>query len=161
MDLLQPLTGYEEQRMGVRRRAREMALQALYTMDLTGHFREDLSEPLYEEDRWPSSARHARTLLAGVVAHLRLIDEAVQGHADHWSVSRMNLIDRNILRIAAYELLFCEDIPMKVSINEAIELAKIYGTRETSGFLNGILDKVAKTHGVKTRAGCIREIPGG
>lgn len=73
----------------------------------------------------------------------------------------MNLIDRNILRIAAYELLFCEDIPMRVSINEAIELAKIYGTRETRKFLNGILDKMARTDGVKTRAGCVRETPGG
>ena len=56
----------------------------------------------------------------------------------------MNLIDRNILRIAVYELLFCEDVPMKVSINEAIELGKMYGTRETTRFLNGILDRIAK-----------------
>ena len=63
----------------------------------------------------------------------------------------MNLIDRNILRIAAYELLFCPDIPMKVSINEAIELAKRYGTRESKAFLNGILDRMARTKGTRTR----------
>jgi N utilization substance protein B len=63
----------------------------------------------------------------------------------------MNLIDRNILRMAAYELLFSDDIPMKVSINEAIELAKIYGTRETKSFLNGILDRIARTEGAKKR----------
>jgi N utilization substance protein B len=138
--------------MGVRTKAREMALQALYTMDLTGRWERDSSGVLHEQDRWPSSLDHALTLLAGVLEHRESIDEAIQGHADHWSVSRMNLIDRNILRIASYELLFCADIPMKVSINEAIELAKRYGTRESKGFLNGILDRIAKKEGAGIRA---------
>ena len=133
--------------MGDRRKAREMALQALYTIDLRGPWEAgggDSSEFLYEKDRWPSSAEHACAILAGVLENHESIDGLIQRAADHWSVSRMNLIDRNILRIAVYELLFCEDVPMKVSINEAIELGKMYGTRETTRFLNGILDRIAK-----------------
>jgi N utilization substance protein B len=136
--------------MGVRRRAREMALQALYAMDLTDRWEEDVSEHLYEKDRWPSSVSHAAAILAGVLERREPIDEAIGGHTDHWSLSRMNLIDRNLLRIAAYELLFCDDIPPKVSINEAIELGKQYGTRETKRFLNGILDRMAQHPSPKT-----------
>ena len=136
--------------MGVRRKAREMALQALYAMDLLGQWDEEVSERLYEKERWPSSASHAHTLLTGVLERKESIDEAIGHHAEHWSVSRMNLIDRNILRIAAYELLFCDDIPLKVSINEAIELGKLYGTRETKRFLNGILDRIAQQRRAKT-----------
>lgn len=131
-------------KMGVRRKAREMALQALYAMDLIGLWEEDFSELLYEKERWPSSATHASKILTGILEHHEPIDEALEGYADYWKVSRMNLIDRNILRIAVYELLFCDDIPMKVSINEAIELGKMYGTPETKRFLNGILDRIAK-----------------
>ena len=135
--------------MGVRRKAREMALQALYAMDLTDLWNEDFSELLYEKELWPSSANHAGRILKGILEHHKAIDEALEGHAEYWSVSRMNLIDRNILRIATYELLFCDDIPMKVSINEAIELGKMYGTPETKRFLNGILDRIAKAEGRK------------
>jgi N utilization substance protein B len=130
--------------MGVRRKARELALQALYAMDLTGQWDKEVSEYLYEKDESPSSASHAQAILAGVLDRKDPIDEAIGGHADHWSVSRMDLIDRNLLRIAVYELLFCDDIPPKVSINEAIELGKLYGTRETRRFLNGILDRIAQ-----------------
>ena len=121
-----------------------MALQALYSMDLTGEWDGEVSERLYEKDEWPSSASHALKILTGVLERKESVDRSIGGHADHWSVSRMNLIDRNILRIAVYELLFCEDIPPKVSINEAIELGKLYGTRETQRFLNGVLDRIAQ-----------------
>ncbi len=131
--------------MDVRRKAREMALQALYTMDLLGRWNEEPPEALYEQDRWPGSVNHAHRILAGVLGRKGPIDDVLESHADRWSVSRMNLIDRNILRIAAYELLFRDDIPPKVSINEAIELGKLYGTRESRRFLNGILDKLAKS----------------
>lgn len=130
--------------MRVRTKARELALQALYAMDLMGRWNEEIDEGLLERDRWPSSADHADRILQGILEHRVSIDEAIEGHADHWSVSRMNLIDRNLLRIGAYELLFCEDVPMKVSINEAIELGKLYGTRETQRFVNGVLDRIAR-----------------
>lgn len=126
-----------------------MVLQALYGMDLMGRWDEGLHEPLYDQERWPSSAEHAGRMLRGILEHRKPIDEAVAGHADHWSLSRMNLIDRNLLRIATYELLFCEDVPLKVSINEAIEIGKLYGTAETKGFLNGILDKIARPQAAK------------
>jgi N utilization substance protein B len=129
-----------------------MALQALYGMDLMDQWDEELSQRLYEKDRWPSSAEHAHKILKGILEHQGPIDGAIAGHADHWSVSRMNLIDRNLLRIATYELLFCEDIPVKVSINEAIELGKSYGTRETQRFLNGILDGIARRRRTKMNA---------
>ena len=127
-----------------------MALQALYTMDLTGQWDGEADERLYEKDLWPSSASHALAILTGVLERKDPIDKAIGGHADHWSVSRMNLIDRNILRIAVYELLFCDDIPPKVSINEAIELGKLFGTRETKRFLNGVLDRIAEHPRAKT-----------
>jgi N utilization substance protein B len=136
--------------MGVRRKAREMSLQALYTMDLMNRWDQKVSDHLYDKNLWPESAEHAGPLLIGILEHRDVIDETIGAHADHWSVSRMNLIDRNLLRIAAYELLFCDDIPMKVSINEAIELGKIFGTRETKRFLNGILDRIAKQERGKT-----------
>ena len=136
--------------MDARRKAREMALQALYAMDLTGRWREGVSEDLYGEDLWPSSTPHAHALLTGILERRAPIDETIGEHAEHWSVSRMNLIDRNILRIAVYELLFREDIPLKVSINEAIELGKSYGTRESKRFLNGILDRIARNPAPKT-----------
>jgi N utilization substance protein B len=137
-------------KMGVRRKAREMALQALYTMDLIDLWEEDFSELLYEKEQWPSSASYASKILSGILEHHKPIDEVLEGHAEYWSVSRMNLIDRNILRIATYELLFCDDVPMRVSINEAIELGKMYGTPETKRFLNGILDRIAKAEAVKS-----------
>jgi N utilization substance protein B len=129
-----------------------MALQALYAMDLMGQWNVEVSERLYEKDRWPSSVKHAQDILTGFLEHQGRIDEAIAGHADHWSLSRMNLIDRNLLRIATYELLFCDDIPVKVSINEAIELGKSYGTRDTKRFLNGILDGIARQLKTKTDA---------
>ena len=138
-----------------------MALQALYAIDVTGQWDEEACKHLYEKDRFPSSAGHAHTILTGVLDRRESIDEAIGGHADHWSVSRMNLIDRNILRIAVYELLFCDDIPLKVSINEAIELGKIYGTRETKRFLNGILDRIAQHPRAETNERCGPKIPGG
>ena len=137
--------------MDVRRKAREMALQALYSIDLMGRWDEADSAFFHEQNRWPTSANQAHRLLAGILEHRKPIDEAIGGHADHWSVSRMNVIDRNILRIAAYELIFCDEIPLKVSINEAIELGKSYGTRETTRFLNGILDRIARQYRTKTK----------
>ena len=137
--------------MDVRRKAREMALQAMYTMDLIGRWQSDFSDLLFEKEQWTSSVDPACRILAGVLEHRKGIDQTIEEHAEHWSVSRMNLIDRNLLRMAAYELLFCDDVPMKVSINEAIELAKNYGTRESARFLNGILDRIARTEGAKKR----------
>jgi len=133
--------------MGIRRKARELALQALYTIDLIDSWEGNPLAFLYEKERWPSCQAFSGDILNGVVAHRQAIDETIQSHADYWTIPRMSLIDRNILRIAAFELLFCPEIPLKVSINEALELAQLYGTRQSKPFLNGILDKIAKEKG--------------
>ncbi len=121
-----------------------MALQALFTLDLLGRWDRPPAAFLFDARRWPSSISFARKLLEGCHGQLEAVDLAIKAHAADWTVSRMNIVDRNILRIAVFELLFCNDIPLKVSINEAIEMAKLYGSGETGRFLNGILDKVAR-----------------
>jgi len=131
--------------MGNRRRAREMALQGLYTADLLGLWDRDPEELLPAKSESPESLPFARKLLGGVFQYRSDIDREIEASAIHWSLHRMNVVDRNILRVAAFELLYCEDIPVRVSINEALELAKVYGEKETAAFLNGILDKVART----------------
>jgi len=121
-----------------------MALQALYAIDLTERWGEDPETFLFEKQQQSDSLPFARRVLEGTLANLKPIDQKIREVSNHWTPSRMNCVDRNILRIATFELLCCEDIPAKVSINEALELAKVYGTPETRRFLNGILDKIAK-----------------
>jgi len=131
--------------MGPRRKAREMALQSLYAMDLIGAL--DTANPeehLFEKELWPESIALALRIMQGVMANSISIDSHIQESAKSWSLHRMNLIDRNILRIAAFELVYCDDIPTGVSINEALELAKAYSTEESRKFLNGILDRISK-----------------
>ena len=129
-------------RGGGRRKSRELALQALYAMDLTGDW-EARSAVWFEGGRSPDSIPFAEKLVSGVLTNRAIIDEKIESHTKNWSVYRMNVIDRNILRIATYELLWCEDIPASASINEALELAKAYASSESRKFLNGILDKLA------------------
>jgi transcription antitermination protein NusB len=132
--------------MGKRRKAREIALQFLYQLDVS-----EAADPVpYEEDFW---ARHpldddtrarAGTLVTGTKANQREIDLLITQYTEHWDLERMAVVDRNILRVAIFELLWHEDVPAKVAINEAIEIAKKFGTRESSRFINGILDRVHK-----------------
>lgn len=127
-----------------RRLARETALQVLFQRDLT-------KEPLItaqEVQRWaeefevPQPSRpFAQQLVDGTIEHLSEIDEKIASFAQDWSINRMANVDRNVMRLATYELLFCSDIPGRVSLNEAIELAKRYGGEESAKFVNGILDR--------------------
>ncbi|WP_022853386.1 transcription antitermination factor NusB [Thermodesulfatator atlanticus] len=131
--------------MGVRRKAREIAVQILYQADVAGvPFKEAFAT--YEGYFNPSRKvlEFARELVDGVAQHQKQIDQTIEEFSKHWKLSRMSAIDRNILRLATYELLFREDIPPKVSINEAIELAKAFGTDESAAFVNGILDAIYK-----------------
>lgn len=134
--------------MGDRRLAREAALQILYQIEL-GHCTPAEAQRNY----WvvhttittpPEVRMFAAQLIDGVVAERTRIDELLTFHSSHWRVSRMAAVDRNILRIAVFELLCCDDVPMRVTINEAIEIGKKYGTIESGAFINGILDQVAK-----------------
>lgn len=129
--------------MKKRTRARELALQFLYQVDLRG--RELLPEAkdffrVEEEDR--TAREFAAQLVDGVIEHAEEIDTVIREVAENWEIARMAVIDRNVLRMATYELLHCPDIPPKVAINEAIELGKRFSTQNSGKFINGILDKV-------------------
>lgn len=133
--------------MQERTRARLQALQILYQSDITGvapgMILEDGS--YNTEDGEPSD--FCRSLVAGVEAHAVEIDQAIGRTSKHWTIPRMPLVDRNILRLATYEILHCDSIPVSVSINEAVEMAKIYGGEDSSRFVNGVLGRIAETVG--------------
>lgn len=130
-----------------RTRAREAALQILYQMDVLGTESLDgldsiLRHLLDASEADPSVARFARELVTGCWEHRAELDARIRALAQHWEIGRMATIDRNILRMAAFELLYSKDVPPKVAINEAIELAKLYSTADSGSFVNGILDKI-------------------
>ncbi|NIO05092.1 MAG: transcription antitermination factor NusB [Proteobacteria bacterium] len=136
--------------MGTRRRAREFALQVLYQIDVT-HREVDKALKLF----WDNfvSDEEARDfcerLVRGVVEHRDEINRLIESQAEHWKMSRMTRIDRNILRLAVYEFLYCEDIPPKVTMNEAVDIGKKFGTEESGAFINGILDGISQHLGAK------------
>ncbi len=136
--------------LGTRRRAREFALQVLYQIDVT-HREVDKALKLF----WDNfvSDEEARDfcerLVRGVVEHRDEINRLIESQAEHWKMSRMTRIDRNILRLAVYEFLYCEDIPPKVTMNEAVDIGKKFGTEESGAFINGILDGISQHLGAK------------
>ena len=149
--------------MGNRRRSRELALQTLYALDRKkGHGNSALVEDSIQHmKQWaeegfddgddhsttthPSAdvASFAERLIRGVVENLESIDAVIGQYSTNWKVPRMALVDRNVLRVAAFELLHVKDIPPRVSLNEAIEVAKRYGSNDSGAFINGILDRIA------------------
>jgi transcription antitermination protein NusB len=126
-----------------RTRARRQALQILYQRDITGDtVSRILGLKIYSvEDGEPDE--YCRELVAGVEKYLAGLDEEIGEVSENWAVSRMPLVDRNILRIATYEILYDADVPPSVAINEAVELAKVYGGEDSSKFVNGVLGKIA------------------
>ena len=134
--------------MGVRRKARELALQALYQIELSGQAAEPAFEDFYNHfEVGAKSGPYARALVVGVHEKLDVVNEVSGRHAENWRQERISLVDRNILRIAVYELLYQDEVPGRVAINEAIEIAKRYGTEESGAFINGILDAVNNCEG--------------
>jgi len=134
--------------MRKRTKARELVLQLLYQADLTHVSPKDLLGDFFttagpEEDS--AVKEFATALVTNICDKLGVIDETISGCATNWQLDRMATVDRNILRLASFELLFRNDIPPKVAINEAVELAKKYGDLESGKFVNGILDKINKT----------------
>ena len=135
--------------MGARHTARERALQALYQLDMSGGSPEEALAAAWEAAAQdspkpdPAAAQFARELVEGVVSNLRAIDALIEQHSHNWRIDRMDRIDRSVLRLAIYELKYREDIPRKVTLNEAVELGKSYGTEASSAFVNGLLDRVA------------------
>jgi N utilization substance protein B len=133
--------------MGSRRKSRECALQLLYQMEMGGQSLQDAVSLFWQSHDADEDVRiFADQLVAGVNGHLDEIDEVLSVFSTNWKISRMASIDKNILRIAIYELIHCPDIPVKVTINEAVEIAKSFGTAESGAFVNGILDNVAKKY---------------
>lgn len=129
--------------MKKRTRSRELALQFLYQVDLLGaDVMEDLTEFLRGEGGDAETSRYARHLIEGTFDSTVELDEEIQTVAQNWQIDRMAVIDRNVLRMAAFELLHCEEIPPKVAINEGIELGKRFSTQNSGAFINGILDKI-------------------
>jgi transcription antitermination protein NusB len=141
--------------MGARRTARERVLQALYQLDMSGGSPEDALTAAWDSIAAemprpdPAAKEFARELIDGVVANLREIDALIEEHSHNWRLDRMDRIDRNVIRLAVFELKFREDIPRKVSINEAVELGKLFGTEGSSSFINGLLDRIAVALGKK------------
>ncbi len=133
--------------MKKRTRGRELALQLLYQMDLRqSDLAEELQPFLVGEETDLEARQFALRLVRGVRENQSAIDQRIRDVAQNWDLGRMALIDRNVLRVATFELLWCKDIPPKVAINEAIELGKRYSTQNSGAFVNGILDKIKSLH---------------
>lgn len=145
--------------MGTRRRAREFALQALYQADLAetsavealnGLWTGQMDGEGLDEEQKPAEGEEvafAERLVSGVVDHADELDALIEDASTNWRLPRMPIVDRNILRLATFELKHCDDIPPNVSINEAIELAKRFGTADSKAFVNGIVDRVGRSLG--------------
>ena len=131
--------------MGSRRRARELALQLLYQYELTGAEPEAMQA---EFEEWRGATDGARdfadALLRGTLEHFEEIDGELEEQTAHWRLDRLAAVDRNILRLAMYELLYNSDTPHAVVIDEAIEIAKKFGAKDSGRFVNGVLDGFVK-----------------
>ncbi|HKQ34312.1 MAG TPA: transcription antitermination factor NusB [Nitrospiraceae bacterium] len=128
--------------MGSRHQARERALQILFQYDIHGKPGLWLDVFWKENEATDEAKAFAERLVAGVLEKKKGLDALIGKYATNWKVSRMPIVDRNILRAGVYELLWMDDVPAKVTMNEAIELAKSFGDDDASKFVNGILDKV-------------------
>lgn len=140
--------------MGARRTARERALQALYQLEMSDGGADDALAAAWAasadaEKIDPETQRFAKELVGGVQTHLAEIDGLLREYSHHWRVDRMARIDRNVLRIGIFELKYRTEIPSSVSIDEAVELGKRYGSEESSSFINGLLDRIAGALGKK------------
>ena len=130
-----------------RTRSRELALQFLYQWDQCGEEGNELASFLAKDSGEFAVQQFARDLIRGVIDNAPAVDAKIVEVAENWDIRRMAVVDRNVLRIATHELLFMPDIPPKVSINEAIDLAKKFSTAESGSFVNGILDKIRQQCG--------------
>lgn len=131
--------------MGRRRRAREYALQILYQIDLTGGTPEQVFEDFWSSQQVRDEVREfAEALVRGTFEARDTLDEVIAGSSEHWRIERMAAVDRNVIRLAAYELLYRSDTPPVVAIDEAIEIAKRFGSEDSGGFINGVLDSVRR-----------------
>ena len=125
--------------MGARTKSRKRALDVLYAADLRGKEPGEISS-----DRLRSDDSYESLLVSGVLLNAKEIDAVISGHSKDWEIDRISTVDRNILRIALFELLYCPDVPADVAISEALELATSLSSDDSPGFINGILANVSK-----------------
>jgi len=130
--------------IGARRKAREITLQALYEIDTTGHDTEGVVNRLISESKLTEeNIVFIRKLIAGVAGNIKEIDGRIREFAPSWPVEQISVIDRNILRLAIFEILIDNIVPVRAAINEAVELAKAFGSDSSSRFVNGVLGSVS------------------
>ncbi len=133
--------------MGARRKARELALQMLYQSDLSGNAADTIVNTFEDLQKSKANTREFATrIFRGTLENLPKIDEMIVAQADNWRLERMAVVDRNIIRMSVYEFLHETDTPKLVIIDEAIEIAKKFGTQKSSQFINGILDGILKRY---------------
>src|SRR5688572_26446029 len=133
--------------MGARRKARELALQMLFQLDMGGNNPDQIVDTFEELQKSKSNTREFATkIFRGTVDNIEKIDDMIQNQAENWRLSRMAAVDRNIIRMSIYEFLHETDTPKLVVIDEAIEIAKKFGTQKSSQFINGILDGILKRY---------------
>ena len=138
--------------MGLRHAGRELALKALYQLDIRGEV--SGADLALFFDSFPADERSrvfALRLLDGVQRDRAMLDRELAGALEHWSIGRLSRVDHNILRLALYEMMRVSEIPTRVTIDEAIELAKEYGDNESGRFVNGVLDQLATRLGLKDK----------
>ena len=130
-----------------RRLARESALEVLYRLDLVGDEPEhSIAEVLLRKNPSEEAETYLRRLVDAAMGHQQEIDAVLRKHLTRWRLERLTVLDRAILRLAAAEILYFDDVPPKVSINEAVEIAKKFGDDEAGKFVNGVLDSVFQEH---------------
>ena len=127
--------------MRERRKAREVALQVLYSLNFVNINAQEALDLFWCNFSAPKAAKEfAAFLVQGTCEHKEELDKLIAGCSDNWSLGRMSRVDINILRLAVFEFLYCDDIPPKVTLNEAVDLAKAFGSENSGSFINGILD---------------------
>lgn len=137
--------------MGARRKARELALQMLFQHDMSGNGPDMIISTFEELQKSKANTREFATkLFKGTVDQMPKIDEMIQAQAENWRLSRMAVVDRNIIRMCIYEFLHESDTPKLVIIDEGIEIAKKFGTDKSSQFINGILDGILKRYNLQS-----------
>jgi N utilization substance protein B len=136
--------------MGTRRKGRELALQALYQIEITADASAAAVDLFLSHFEGSAQAKEfARRLVSGVVSQRPDIDRLIEKCTENWKLMRIAKVDLLILRMAAYELIFCPDIPLNVSLDEAIEMGKRFGTGDSGSFINGVLDQLAHSDSAK------------
>lgn len=126
---------------------REAVFKAIFQYDFTKENIDDTLDMIMREENFDEETKETcRTFVRGIIDNLEKIDSLIKAHLLKWPFNRLSSVDRNVLRLGVYELLFEDDIPVEVTLNEAIEIAKKYGSEKSGKFVNGILDRIAKNY---------------